>query len=134
MRNRTQDEVDADISAAEAMQIEADFFAGHPELSTMPQEVLGKPALVNKLVEIQADVICRNLPGLLQKVRARGRQHAGCSVQYFAAIAAMSPFLINSACYTGIDRMLTSSSSTKTNTLEIVRTLSSILLEPHLGC
>ena len=102
MRNRTQDEVDAHISAAKAMQIETEFFAGHPELSAMPLEVLGKPALVNKLVEIQADVICSYLPGLQQQVRVRGRQPAGRSVQHFAAIAAISPFLIRSTSYSDI--------------------------------
>ncbi|KAK9820307.1 hypothetical protein WJX72_008773 [[Myrmecia] bisecta] len=71
VRNKTQEEVESNTPADEALELERAFFDGHPELSAMPRDVLGKPALVNKLVEIQADVICTSLPALQEQVQAK---------------------------------------------------------------
>ncbi|KAK9820379.1 hypothetical protein WJX72_009659 [[Myrmecia] bisecta] len=69
VRNRSQDEVEANISAAEALERECSFLDSHPELSAMPRDVLGKPALVNKLVQaklLQVEADLEKMQGMVE--------------------------------------------------------------------
>ena len=66
VRNRIGDE-----SYEEARAEEAKLFASHPLLSRMDKSMVGVPVLAQKLMQIQAKSIARNLPDIVKKINDR---------------------------------------------------------------
>lgn len=63
VRNRVGDE-----SYEEARKEEARLFGAHPLLSSIDRSIVGIPVLAQKLVQIQATSIARNLPEIVKKI------------------------------------------------------------------
>lgn len=70
VRSRTPHELKQGVSAKEARNNEAYFFEHHKELKHVAAEYKGVPALVQKLVQIQAERIQSHLPELKKAVHA----------------------------------------------------------------
>ena len=68
MRCRTQEELKEGISPEVVLQRELEFFNNHAELSRLPNEYKGMPALVDKLVKLQGLRIHSHLPVLKKQV------------------------------------------------------------------
>lgn len=68
MRCRTQEELKESISPEVVLQRESEFFQKHTDLSYLPDEYKGMPALVDKLVKLQGLRIHSHLPVLKKQV------------------------------------------------------------------
>lgn len=68
VRCRSQEELSEDTSPEEMRQRERDLFQNHAELSHLPDEYKGMPALVDKLVKLQGERIHSHLPVLKKQV------------------------------------------------------------------
>jgi len=62
VRNRTQEEIDANMSFSECRMKESLYFNSHPELKNMPHHYLGIEELAKKLTDIQTSRIHAILP------------------------------------------------------------------------
>ncbi|XP_062094601.1 dynamin-related protein 4C-like [Humulus lupulus] len=70
VRNRVGDE-----SYDEARFEEAKLFQTHPELSKIDKSIVGIPVLAQKLMQIQAKSIARNLPDIVKKINDKLNQN-----------------------------------------------------------
>lgn len=80
VRNRTQDEINKNITAEQALKNEQDFFQGNnlqpeqlavsKELRSLSDDKKGTVQLIIKLVKIQQEQIRKQMPGVRRKVRA----------------------------------------------------------------
>ncbi len=68
VRCRSQEELDEGTSPEDMRQREIDFFQNHAELSRLPDEYKGMPALVTKLVKLQGQRLHSHLPVLKTQV------------------------------------------------------------------
>ncbi|XP_057803267.1 dynamin-related protein 4C-like [Salvia miltiorrhiza] len=66
VRNRIGDE-----SYEEARAEEACLFHTHPQLSKISKSMVGIPILAHKLVQVQANIIVKCLPGIVQKINEK---------------------------------------------------------------
>lgn len=66
VRNRVGDESYADARVQEAM-----LFGTHPLLSKISKTMVGIPVLAQKLVQIQAAIISKCLPGIVRKINEK---------------------------------------------------------------
>lgn len=80
VRNRTQEEINSNITAEQALKNEQDFFQGNNlqpeqlavsmELRSLSKDKKGTIQLIKKLVEIQQEQIRKQMPGVRRKVGA----------------------------------------------------------------
>lgn len=66
VRNRVGDESHQDARAAEQ-----ELFATHLLLSKLDKRIVGIPSLADRLTQIQAEAVCRCLPGIVTELEKR---------------------------------------------------------------
>lgn len=69
VRNRTPDEVEAGVSAADAREAEAALLDTDPRFSKLTDDQRGIDALVRKLVALQRERVLLCLPKVEEQVR-----------------------------------------------------------------
>eukprot|EP01113_Clastostelium_recurvatum_P038279 TRINITY_DN5709_c0_g1_i1.p1 TRINITY_DN5709_c0_g1~~TRINITY_DN5709_c0_g1_i1.p1 ORF type:complete len:670 (-),score=121.19 TRINITY_DN5709_c0_g1_i1:8-2017(-) len=73
VRNRSQAEIEGNISHEEARQVERDYFLAHEELRDLPPYFLGTDQLALKLCNIQAERIRAVLPQKIKEIMAQSK-------------------------------------------------------------
>lgn len=76
--NRSQDDVERGVSAGAAAAAERRLFATHAQCARLDPKRVGVCALVERLVGMQAEMIGRELPKVVDEVRPRRREVAPC--------------------------------------------------------
>eukprot|EP01116_Phalansterium_solitarium_P007600 TRINITY_DN2035_c0_g1_i2.p2 TRINITY_DN2035_c0_g1~~TRINITY_DN2035_c0_g1_i2.p2 ORF type:complete len:195 (+),score=24.89 TRINITY_DN2035_c0_g1_i2:151-735(+) len=71
VRNRTQEEVEKDVSSTEIRAKEATFFRDHEELKHLSEDKRGMDALAGKLADIQLERLLTTMPKLGKQIADR---------------------------------------------------------------
>jgi len=74
VKGRSQQDIQHDMKVAKAIQLENEYFASHPVYSTLPKDLLGTEALVQKLSKVLFAHIRRTLPEICQEIQAKATQ------------------------------------------------------------
>lgn len=71
VKGRSQDQILAGMTISEALEDEAEYFEDHEEYSQLSNahEVLGIPALVNKISTIMNKHIKKSLPSIIEEIK-----------------------------------------------------------------
>ena len=77
VKNRSQEDIQNQISVKAAMEKEMAFFASHPVYSTMPPGYLGCETLTTKLTRILFTHIRHNLPDIVNEIREKLKETEG---------------------------------------------------------
>jgi dynamin 1-like protein len=71
VKNRSQEDIQTQISVKAAMEKEMAFFSSHPVYSTMPPGYLGCEVLTTKLTRILFTHIRHSLPEIINEIREK---------------------------------------------------------------
>lgn len=71
VKNRSQEDIQLQLSVKKAMEKEMAFFSSHPVYSTMPPGYLGCETLTTKLTRILFTHIRHNLPDIVNEIREK---------------------------------------------------------------
>ena len=77
VKNRSQEDIQNQISVKAAMEKEMAFFSSHPVYSTMPPGYLGCETLTNKLTRILFTHIKHSLPDIVNEIREKLKETEG---------------------------------------------------------
>lgn len=71
VKGRSQKETLEKVPVSQALQAEIDFFAKHPSYSSLPSEVLGTRALVDRMSKILYRLISKSLPRIRDEISVK---------------------------------------------------------------
>jgi len=74
VKNRSQQDINDNMSVQEALKREKVFFSSHPIYSTMPGNMLSTEVLTNKLTRVLFTHIKHNLPEITREIKEKQRE------------------------------------------------------------
>ena len=74
VKNRSQADINENMSVKDAIEREKLYFATHPVYSTMPQNMLGTDLLTSKLTKVMFTHIKHNLPEITKEIKEKLRE------------------------------------------------------------
>lgn len=74
VKNRSQGDINDNMSVKDAIEKEKMFFATHPVYSTLDQKLLGTEILTTKLTKVLFAHIKHNLPDITKEIREKQRE------------------------------------------------------------
>lgn len=74
IKNRSQEDINANMSVKDAIEMEKLFFAKDPIYSALDQKLLGTEILTNKLTKVLFAHIKHNLPSITAEIRDKQRE------------------------------------------------------------
>lgn len=71
VKNRSQLDINENMSVKDALEREKIYFKSHPIYSTMPQQFLGTEILTTKLTKVLFTHIKHNLPEITKEIKEK---------------------------------------------------------------
>lgn len=71
IRNRSQEDIINKVTVQQSLTDEENFFKGHADYKTLPEELLGTRSLTHKLSAILKENIVKNLPEIFKEINLR---------------------------------------------------------------